>query len=88
MSFSLIAGAIWVILAAIVAGLPMRRQFPPGIVLLIAAPVLIGWIGIEHGWLWVGFGTFAFVSMFRRPLWYIGRRFLSRLTGENEEAAS
>ena len=71
MSFSLISGAIWVILATIVATLPMRRQFPPGIVLLLAAPVLIGWIGMDHGWGWVVVGTFAFVSMFRRPLWHI-----------------
>lgn len=71
MSFSLIAGAVWVILATIVATLPMRLQFPPGIVLLMSAPVLIGWIGTEHGWVWVILGTFAFVSMFRRPLWHI-----------------
>ena len=84
MSFSLIAGAIWVILATIVAGLPMRRQFPPGIVLLLAAPVLIGWIGAEYGWIWVAIGTFAFVSMFRNPLFYL----LRRLRGENPEIPS
>ncbi len=84
MSFSLIAGAIWVILAAIVATLPMRRQFPPGIVLLIAAPVLIGWIGVEHGWIWVALGSFAFVSMFRNPLRYL----MQRLRGERPEIPS
>ena len=84
MSFSLIAGAIWVILAATVAALPMRRQFPPGIVLLLAAPVLIGWIGMEHGWVWVALGTFAFLSMFRNPLFYLVRR----MRGENPEIPS
>jgi len=78
MSFSLIAGAVWVILASVVAALPMRRQFPPGILLLIAAPVLIGWIGVEHGWIWVALGTFAFVSMFRRPLWHILNKLRTR----------
>jgi len=81
MSFSLIAGAVWVILATIVATLSMRRQFPPGIILLLAAPVLLGWIGMQHGWVWVALGTFAFVSMFRNPLRYLMRR----LRGERPE---
>ncbi|NNL17729.1 MAG: DUF2484 family protein [Boseongicola sp.] len=84
MSFSLIAGATWVILATAVATLPMRKQFPPGIVLLLVAPVLIGWIGVEHGWIWVALGTFAFVSMFRNPLIYLMRR----LRGETPEIPS
>lgn len=70
MSQSLILGGLWVIAAAGVALLPMRLQFPPGIALLIVAPVLVVWIGWEHGWVWLAFGLFAFVSMFRHPLRY------------------
>jgi Protein of unknown function (DUF2484) len=62
MSIPLILGCVWVIAAAVVAMLPMPRQMLPGTVLLIAAPVLLGWIG------WV------LLSMFRRPLLYFGRR--------------
>jgi hypothetical protein len=73
MSLPLILGAIWVVLGAITATLPMRLQRYPGIPLLIAAPVLLIWIGFVHGWLWVALGTFAFLSMFRRPLNYFIR---------------
>jgi hypothetical protein len=46
----------------------------PGIALLIAAPLLILWIGATHGWWWAAFGLFAFLSMFRNPLrYFIGR---------------
>ena len=86
MSLPLLLGAFWVIAATIVATLPMRQQFPPGLLLLIAAPVLIVWIGIAHGWLWVAFGTFAFLSMFRRPLRHIGGRALTRLRGPQGES--
>jgi hypothetical protein len=74
MSLPLILGCVWVIVAALTAMLPMRLQKFPGIPLLIAAPVLLVWIGWAHGWLWVAFGLFAFLSMFRRPLIYLGRR--------------
>ena len=74
MSLPLVLGAFWVIASAVTAMLPMRRQMVPGIGLLIAAPVLLIWIGVVHGWLWVAFGTFAFVSMFRRPLLHFARR--------------
>ena len=50
-------------------------QYPPGILLLLAAPVLLAWIGHEHGWWIFGAGLFAFVSMFRNPLIYLVRRF-------------
>ena len=73
-SLPLIFGALWIIAAAITAMLPMRRQMLPGWTLLIAAPVLLIWIGWVHGWLWVAFGTFAFLSMFRRPLIYFARK--------------
>lgn len=73
-SLPLIFGALWIIAAAITAMLPMQRQMLPGWTLLIAAPVLLIWIGYAHGWLWVAFGLFAFLSMFRRPLIYFARR--------------
>jgi hypothetical protein len=69
-------GAVWVIVAAITAMLPMRRQAILGLPLLIAAPVLLVWIGLVHGVLAVSFGTFAFLSMFRRPLNYFARKAL------------
>jgi hypothetical protein len=78
MSLPLILGALWIIAAAVVAMLPMRRQMVPGMALLIAAPVLLVWIGYVHGWLWLAFGLFAFVSMFRNPLLYFLRRALGR----------
>lgn len=77
----LFLGALWVIAATVVATLPMRWQYPPGIVLLVAAPVLIVWIGAAHGWIPSMIGLFAFVSMFRRPLGY----FLRRARGERPE---
>jgi hypothetical protein len=70
----LVLGAVWVIAAAGVAMLPMRRQMVPGLGLLIAAPVLLVWIGAVEGWVWTAFGAFAFASMFRRPLIYFIRK--------------
>jgi signal transduction histidine kinase len=70
MSTPLILGAFWVLASAIVAMLPMKRQMVPGVALLIAAPVLLVWIGWVHGWVWLAFGLFAFLSMFRNPLRY------------------
>ena len=37
------------------------------------------WIAIMQGWLWAGFGLFAFVSMFRRPLRHFAGRVLTRI---------
>jgi Protein of unknown function (DUF2484) len=71
MSVPLILGGLWVIAATVVAMLP-------GVVLLIAAPVLLIWIGWAHGWLWLGVGLLAFLSMFRNPLLYFARRALGR----------
>lgn len=75
MSVSLIAGMIWVLASAAVAMLPMRRQYFPGVTLLICAPVLLLWIGYDHGWWLAGLGLLAFGSMFRNPLIYLYRRF-------------
>ena len=70
---SLILGALWVVAGAVTATLPMRLQRYPGLPLLIVAPVLLVWIGLTHGFLWIAVGLFAFVSMFRRPLTYFAR---------------
>jgi hypothetical protein len=72
----LILGALWVIAAAITALLPMRAQMIPGVALLIAAPLLLLWIGFTQGFGWVAIGLFAFLSMFRRPLNYFTRKAL------------
>ena len=77
MSLPLIIGCLWVLAATATAMLPMRRQMVPGVALLVAAPVLLVWIGYVHGWMWLAIGLFAFLSMFRNPLLY----FLRRATG-------
>ncbi|NJM82859.1 MAG: DUF2484 family protein [Tabrizicola sp.] len=73
-----ILGCLWVLASAVVAMLPMRRQMLPGVLLLVAAPVLLVWIGWDHGWIWSAAGLLAFVSMFRNPLRYFLRRALGR----------
>ena len=78
MADPLIFGCLWVLAATATAMLPMRLQRYPGVPLLIAAPVLLVWIGRAHGWMWVAFGLFAFLSMFRRPLIYLARRAMGR----------
>ena len=77
MSGALIAGCFWVIAASVTAMLPMRRQMLPGLGLVGAAPLLLIWIGVSHGWLWAAMGLLAFVSMFRRPLAYFARKAMS-----------
>jgi hypothetical protein len=73
-SFSLIVAAIWAVLATVVALLPMRRQYAPGVTLLIAAPFILAFIGYQHG-IWIALlGLLAFASMFRNPLIYFWRR--------------
>lgn len=71
----------WVFASALVAMLPMRRQYIPGVALLIAAPVLIFFIGREVGWWAALLALFAFVSMFRNPLRY----FWARARGQSVE---
>lgn len=64
-----------------VAMLPMRLQYIPGVALLIAAPILLVFMWIEVGpWLTL-LGLFAFVSMFRNPLRY----FWARARGHDPE---
>ncbi|MEL6571925.1 MAG: DUF2484 family protein [Pseudomonadota bacterium] len=77
MKLSLILGCLSVLASAVVAMMPMKLQYIPGLLLLIAAPVLIIWLAVDYGW-WVGvIGVFAFVSMFRNPLRY----FLAKARG-------
>ena len=71
----------WVFAATVVAMLPMRYQYVPGIALLIAAPILILWVGISVAW-WAGLlALAAFVSMFRNPLRY----FWAKARGQNPQ---
>lgn len=72
----LILGALWVIAAAVTAMLPMRAQMIPGLSLLAAAPLLLIWIAATQGAVWSLAGTFALLSMFRRPLNYFTRKLL------------
>jgi len=74
MSASAIAAILWVFVACAVAMLPMRRQFPPGKMLLFVAPALIIWIGYDFGWLFSLGALAAFLSMFRNPLRYYWRK--------------
>lgn len=74
MNPSILASALWVLAATVVAFLPMRRQYAPGMVLLAAAPVLVVWLGYDYGWFWSLAAVLAFVSMFRNPLRYFWRR--------------
>ncbi|WP_299405122.1 DUF2484 family protein [uncultured Roseobacter sp.] len=75
------AAILWVFASAAVAMLPMRHQYIPGVALLIAAPLLILWIGMEVAWWAAVLALFAFVSMFRNPL----RFFLARARGQRPE---
>ena len=81
MSPVVIAACLWVLLGAVTAMLPMKYQPYPGIPLLVAAPVLIVWLGAAHGWWLSAVGLAAFVSMFRRPLGY----FYARARGQQPE---
>lgn len=74
MSLPVILAIAWAFAATLTALLPMRLQYAPGITLLVAAPVLIVWLSVLHGW-WIGaLALAAFVSMFRNPLIYFYRR--------------
>ncbi len=85
LSLSLVLGCLWVVASAIVAMLPMRRQYAPGLLLLLAAPVLLIFIGYEHGWGWAAVGFLAFVSMFRNPLKYLAKKALGLPVGPPPE---
>jgi len=79
MTLSLLLACIWAILATITAFLPMRLQYVPGLTLLILAVPLLVFISVQHS-VWVVLAALAgLVSMFRRPLWFLGRHLLRRL---------
>lgn len=73
MSLPLILSALWVLAAAGTALLPMRRQYFPGIALLLAAPGLVVWLGVVHGPVIGLLALAGVVSMFRNPLRYFYR---------------
>ncbi|MGB3148783.1 MAG: DUF2484 family protein [Paracoccaceae bacterium] len=76
MSYALIAACLWALCATVTALLPMRLQYPPGVTLLLLAPGLLIWLGFSHGPLPAAAAGVGFLSMFRRPLWYLGRKAL------------
>jgi hypothetical protein len=78
MTASLIAACVWAIAATITALLPMKRQMVPGVTLLVTAPLLLGWIGWDHGWLLATLGLLGFLSMMRNPLIYFVKRALGK----------
>ncbi len=74
MAYSVRFAALWVVASTIVAMLPMRLQFPPGVVLFVLAPALIVWLGHDYGWVFGLLASAAFVSMFRNPIRFYWRR--------------
>ncbi|MEX0316892.1 MAG: DUF2484 family protein [Ruegeria sp.] len=85
MPLSVILACAWVLAATVVALLPMRMQFPPGIALLIAAPVVIVWLGVDYNWFLSLAATAAFVSMYRNPLRYYWRKWFGSDDEEGRE---
>lgn len=76
MSLALTLVCLWVLASAIVAMLPYRMQFPPGIALLVLSVPLLVFVGLSHGWIWVAVVLAGMVSMFRNPLVYFAKRLL------------
>jgi hypothetical protein len=74
MTASVVALCIWVVCAAATAMLPLRRQFAPGLLLLLSSLALVVWLAAELGWLAAMLAAFAILSMFRRPLAAMVRR--------------
>ncbi|EDQ05288.1 hypothetical protein DSM14862_01102 [Sulfitobacter indolifex] len=69
---------LWVFAAVTVAMLPLRSQYLPGVMLLIAAPALIIAIGMTYSWALAMLALLAFLSMFRNPLRYLWARLRGR----------
>lgn len=78
MALSLILACAWVFAATVVAMLPMRMQFPPGLFLLFCAPALIVWLGYDFGWFVSLLAFGGFVSMFRNPIRYYWRKWTGK----------
>jgi hypothetical protein len=67
-----------VFVSAACAMLPMRYQYVPAVILLIAAPILILLIGIQVS-AWVAIAAIvASISMFRNPLRYLWAKICSQ----------
>lgn len=70
---------IWVFYSVAFAMLPMLLQYIPAAILLIAAPIMTLWLGIQLN-VWVSIvAVFAFGSMFRNLLRYLWEK----LRGQN-----
>ena len=68
-----------IFVSAACAMLPVRYQYVPAVILLIAAPILILLIGIQVS-AWIAIATiFASISMFRNPLRYLW----AKIRGQN-----
>lgn len=74
MSLSVLLACLWVFASTFVAFLPMKLQYLPGGILLGLAPLLIVFLGWQHGWIAGLAALVAFVSMFRNPLRYLWRK--------------
>lgn len=74
MSPSVALAVVWVFAATGVAMLPMRLQYVPGSILLVCAPLIIGYLGYQFGWVAGLGGLAAFLSMFRKPLRHFWRK--------------
>ena len=76
MNLSLILAFLWVVASAVTAMLPMRRQYIPGVTLLVLSVPMLVFIGYQNGWWITAIALAAAISMFRNPLRYILRRAL------------
>ena len=83
MTPSLIAAAIWVLIGALIAPLPIRYQIVPGAILLLSIIPLLIWLAVQNGWLWSALVLAAFLSMFRRPRGAL----IARARGRDPEGA-
>ncbi len=82
MALSLIIACAWVLASTIVAMLPMRLQFPPGVVLFASAPALILWLTLDFGWFIGALAIAAFVSMYRNPIRFYWRKWTGQEVSE------
>lgn len=76
---SWIAMCVWAVATMCLAPLPIRYQMWPGLVSLIAFPVLLIWLGRDYGAVPVVICCLAAVSLFRKPLGALGHLLKSRL---------
>lgn len=71
MSSSVILACLWVLAATLTAFLPLRYQMIPGGLLLVTAPLILGFLAFQHGiWIFL-LGLAGFLSIFRRPLGHL-----------------